>query len=67
MSSPAVPSTCHDPRDLAHRLSYLVGPLADANDDGGGHGGLEELDGGATPVEVTAIPTKARTSIYELR
>ena len=60
-------STRHDPRDLAHRLSYLVGPLAGANDDGGGHGGSEELDGGAAPVEAMAIPTKARTSIYELR
>ena len=56
-----------DPRDLAHRLSYLVGLLAGANDDGGGHGGSEELDGGATPVEATAVPTKAWMSIYKLR
>ena len=60
-------STLHDPRDLAHRLSYLVGPLASANYDDGGHGGSKELDGGAMPVEATAIPTKERTSTYVLR
>ena len=67
MSSPAVTSTRHDLHDLAHRLHYLVGPLVGASDDGGDHGGSEELDGGATPVETTATPSKARTSIYELR
>ena len=40
-ASPAMTSTLHDPRDLADRLSYLVGPLAGANYDDGGHGGSE--------------------------
>ena len=41
-------STLHDPRDLAHGLSYLVGPLVGASDNCGDHGGTEEQDGGAT-------------------
>ena len=64
---PAVTSTRDDPRDLAHLLSYLVGPLIGASDDGGDHGGSEELDGGAMPVEATTIPTKERMSTYVLR
>ena len=56
-----------DPRDLAHRLSYLVGPLVGANDDGGDHGGSAELDGGAMPVEAMVMQSKARTSFYRLR
>ena len=58
-ASPAMMSTLHDTRDLAHRLRYLVGPLAGANYDGGGHGGLEEQDGGATLVEATAKSSDA--------
>jgi len=42
-------------------LRYLVGPLAGANYDGGGHGGSEEQDGGATPVEATV---KSSDSLY---
>ena len=60
-------STRDDPRDLAHLLSYLVGPLVGASDDGGDHGGSEERDGGGTPEEATAAQPKARTSINELR
>jgi len=59
VSSPAVISTRHELRDLAHRLVYLVGPLVGASDDGGDHGGTKERDGGSTPVETMAIPTKA--------
>ena len=54
-------STLHDTRDLAHQLRYLVGPLAGANYDGGGHGGSEEQDGGAMPVEAT---TKSSDALY---
>ena len=57
----------YDPRDLAHRLSYLVGPLTGANDDGGGHGGSAELDNGAMPVVTTETQITTRRSIYELR
>ena len=64
---PAVTSTRDDPRDLAHLLSYLVGPLVGASDDGGDHGGSEEWDSGATPVETMAKQSKARTSFYGLR
>ena len=64
---PAVTSTLHDPRDLAHRLSYLVGPLIGASNDGGDHGGTEERNGGAMPVETTTITTKARKRFYGLR
>jgi len=39
----------------------LVGLLAGANYDGGGHGGSEEQDGGATPVKATA---KSRDALY---
>ena len=63
----AVTSTRHDPRDLAQRLNYLVGPLVRTSDDGGDHGGSEERDGGGTPEEATAAQLKARTSINELR
>ena len=60
-------STRDDPRDLAHLLSYLVGPLVGASDDGGDHGGSEERDGCGTPEEATTSQPKAQTSINELR
>ena len=65
-SSPVVTSTRDDPYDLTHRLHHLARPLVGASDDGGGHGGSEERDGGATPVEATVAQPKARTSINEL-
>ena len=58
-ASLAMTSTLHDTRDLAHPLRYLVGPLTGANYDGGGHGGSEEQDGGATPVEATVKSSDA--------
>ena len=64
-SSPAVTSSPRDPRDLAHRLVYLVGPLIGASDDDGDHGGTEEWDGGGTPAMASAAQPDARTSIYE--
>ena len=66
-ASPAMTSTLHDPRDLAHPLSYLVGPLASANYDGGGHGGSARRDHGGTPVEATVKHKRARTSFPGLR
>ena len=42
-------------------MSHLVGLLAGANYDGGGHGGSEEQDGGATPVKATV---KSRDALY---
>ena len=39
--------------DEAHRLHYLPGPIIDASDDGGGHGGAVALDDGEVPVEAT--------------
>ena len=56
-----------DPRDLVHRLSYLVWPLTGANDDGGGHGGSAELDNGAMPAVTMETQITTRMSIYELR
>ena len=50
----AVTSSRHDLLDLAHLLNHLAGPIVDASDDGGGHGGAVALDNGATPVEATA-------------
>ena len=63
---PAVTSTRGNPSDLEHLLSYLVGPLIGTSDDGSDHGGTEERDGGATPVETTATQPNVRTSIYVL-
>ena len=66
-ASPAMTSTLHDPRDLAHPLRYLVGPLVDANYDAGGHGRSARRDHGGMPVEATAKPKRAQTSIPRLR
>ena len=66
-SSPVVTSTHDDPYDLTHRLHHLAGPLVGASDDGGGHGGSEERDGGATPVEATTKQAQALMSFYGLR
>ena len=60
-------STTMNPLDLAHMLGYLGGRITEAKDGGNGHGGSAELDGGATPAVTTVAPTKARTSINELR
>ena len=62
-SSPAVTSSPRDLRDLAHRLSYTVEPLVGVSNGGGAHGGTEVRADGETPVEATAAPTKAWTSI----
>ena len=51
--SPVVRSSWYDLLDEAHRLHYLPGPIIDANDDGGGHGGAVALDDGEAPVEAT--------------
>jgi hypothetical protein len=64
-SSPALTSTRDDPYDLTHRLHHLAGPLIDASDDGGGHGGLKERDGSGTPAMTSVAQPNARTSIYE--
>ena len=62
-SSTAVRSSPSDLRDLAHRLSYTVEPLVGVSNDGGAHGGTEVRADGEMPVEATAAPTKAWTSI----
>ena len=64
---PAVTSSLHDLRDLAHRLRYSVGPLVGASDYGGDHGGAVVRDDGVTLVEATAAQPRARTSITELQ
>ena len=51
---PVVTSSWHDLLDEAHHLHYLLGPIIDASDDGGGHGGAVALDDGEAPVEATA-------------
>ena len=53
-ASPAMTSTLHDPRDLAHLLSHLAGPIIDSNDDGGGYGGSARRDNGGMPEEAAA-------------
>ena len=55
VSSPAVTSSPRDLRDLAHRLSYSVGPLVEAMHGGGAHGGAVARDDGATLVEAMAV------------
>ena len=60
---PAVTFSRYDLLDQAHRLHHLTGPIVDASDDGGGHGGSAELDGGATLAMDTATQSKARMSI----
>ena len=62
-----VTSSRYDLLDQAHRLHYLVGPIGDASDDGGGHGGSVRQDNGGTPVTTSAAPTKSRTSIAGLQ
>ena len=64
---PVVTSSPSDLLDLAHLLNHLAGPIVDASDDGGGHGGAVALDDGATPVEATVAQTNAMPSITELR
>ena len=66
-SSPAVTSSPRDLRDLAHRLSYSVGPLVGATHGGGAHGGTAELDNGGTLMGTTVAQTNAAPSITELR
>ena len=43
---PAVTSSPSDLLDLAHLSHHLAGPIVDASDDGGGHGGSVTLDDG---------------------
>ena len=40
------------PHNIAHLLSYLVGPIAGANDDGGVNGGTTAQIDGETPTLV---------------
>ena len=53
-----------DPRDLAHRLSYLVGPLTGANDDGDGDGGAADVVYSDTSVVTTRILSRDTPSYY---
>ena len=64
---PAVTSSLHDLRDLAHRVSYSVGPLVGASDYGGDHGGAVARDDGATLVEAMVKQARALMSFYGLR
>ena len=57
-------STHHDPHDLPDLLTYLTEPIVEAKHGGGIHGGMVELDNGATLVVATATQVQARTSIY---
>ena len=66
-SSMAVMSSLRDLRDLAHRLSYTVGPLVGASNGGDGHGRAKVRDDDETPVEATATQSNATPSIYGLR
>ena len=38
------------PHDIAHTLSYLVGPIVGANDDGGEHDGIAAWHGSAPAI-----------------
>ena len=60
-------SSWYDLLDEAHHLHYLAGPIVDASDDGGGHGGAVALDDGEAPVEATVTRSNATPSITELR
>ena len=64
---PAVTSSRCDLLDLAHLLNHLAGPIVDASDDGGGHGGAEVRADGETPVEAMVAQSNATPSITELR
>ena len=60
-----VTSSLSDLLDLAHLLNHLAGPIVDASDDGGGHGGLARWDNGGMLVGAMVAQPKVRTSIYE--
>ena len=60
---PAVTSSQHDLRDLAHRLSYVGGLLVGASNYGGGYGGTAGRNDGSTLEEATVKQAQARTSI----
>ena len=59
-------SSWDDLLDKAHRLHSLPGPIIDASDDGGGHGGAVALDDGEAPMEAMATRQNATPSITEL-
>ena len=54
-------SSRYDLLDQAHRLHYLAGPIVDASDDGGGHGGTAALHSVCWPSPAT---TKSSDAIY---
>ena len=64
---PAVRSSRHDLRDLAHLLNHLAGPIVDADDDDGGYGGSARWDNGGLPEEAAVTQPRARMSTTELR
>ena len=60
-------SSHSDLLDLAHLSHHLAGPIVDASDDGGGHGGAVALDDSEALVEAMATLSNAMPSITELR
>ena len=56
-------SSLGDPRDLTHRLDYLVGPLVGASDYGSVNGGAVESDDGETPGLAVKTQSNATPSI----
>ena len=64
-ASPAVTPSLRDLRDLAHRLSYSVGPLVGATHGGDAHGGTaERVDSEALELAMTAR-SRVTTSFYK--
>ena len=59
--------TLEHPHDIAHKLSYLVGPIAGANDDGGDHGGTAVWFDGEAPGPTEAARSRVTLRLYILR
>ena len=53
-----------DPYVIPHLLSYLVGPIAGANDDGGAHGGTAVRVNGEAPEPAKAAQSRVTSSFY---
>ena len=56
-----------DPYVISHLLSYLVGPIVGANNDGDVHGGAAERVDGKAPELAEIAQSRVRPSFYSLQ
>ena len=54
------------PHDITHTLSYLVGPIVGANDDGGDHGGIVVRFDGEVPESAEVAQSRVMPRLYIL-